>query len=259
MNVFVRLACTLIMLAFAMGCAQTQDFWSSQTQDIWKSQTPKPATYDFSEQKKMQSAGHWDILAEDVAGQIRIMLEDRGYVTQPVYVQPPCGAPLGPCEVHFETPFGEGFYDLLLTHLVNQGLKVSAEEYGSLIVTNKLQVIWHNEDRRTRALKPGMLTKIAALASGWAWVIRDAVDHVGWDGGASAAVAGAAVTAAGIYDIASGTFAKGVPHSEVIITTSIRDFDRYLMRKSDIYYINDADYWHYKMAPPPQIVEIRGS
>jgi len=251
MNVFFRLTSLLMMLVFVIGC--------SQNPKMWRSQTPKPTTYEFSEQKKMQSAAHWNLLAEDVAGQVMAMLETRGYLTQPVYMQPPCGAPLGPCEVHLETSFGEGFYDLLLTHLVNHGLKVSAEEHGSLIVTNKLQVVWHNEDRRTRALRPGMLTGIVSLAAGWAWVLRDAIDHIGWDGGATAAAAGAAITAAGIYDVASGMFTKGMPHSEVIITTSIRDFDRYLMRKTDIYYINDADYWHYKIPPPPEIIEIRGS
>lgn len=244
MKMLGRLSFIFIILVFMAGCY---------------TQTPKPATYEFSLQQKMQSAGHWNVLAEDVAAQIRETLRKWGYLSQPVYIQPACGAPIGPCEPHYETPFGEGFYDLLLTQLVNYGLKVSTQENGALVVTNKVQVLWHDEDRIARAGWPGMITAAAALAGGWGWVIRDAQIH-GLGRRESAALAGAGITAAALYDAASGMFTKGgVPHSEVIITTSIKDYDRYLMRKTDVYYINDKDYWHYKTPPPPEMIEITGS
>jgi len=34
-------------------------------------------------------------------------------------------------------------------------------------------------------------------------------------------------------------------HYEIIITTSIVKKQKYLFRSSDIYYINDKDFWHY--------------
>ena len=140
MSAFVRLVSVLATLVFMAGCY---------------TQTPRPGTYKYSTQHKMQSADHWDLLAEDVAGQIRETLRKWGYLNQPVYVRPACGAPLGPCQSHPEPPFREGFYDLLTTRLVNQGLKVSSEESGALVVTNKVQVLWHRADRITRTGVPG--------------------------------------------------------------------------------------------------------
>lgn len=57
-------------------------------------QTPRPAAYDYSTQQTMQAAYHWDILAEDVAREIKMNLAKRESLTQPVYVEPACGAPL---------------------------------------------------------------------------------------------------------------------------------------------------------------------
>jgi hypothetical protein len=39
-------------------------------------------------------------------------------------------------------------------------------------------------------------------------------------------------------------------HYEVIITTSMITHDRYLFRASDIYYINDKDFFHYQENMP---------
>lgn len=243
MNTYVRSAFTLMTLFFMFGCY---------------TQNPKPATYRYSTQQKMQAAYHWDVLAEDVAGQITETLRKWGYLNQAVYVKPACGAPTRECVPHPETPFGQGFRDLLLTQLVNYGLKVSTEQDGALVVTNKVQLVYHNADRIARTAQPGIISAIGALAGAWAMVIRDAQLHGGGIG-ETAALAGAGATAAAVYDFTSGMFTKDVPHSEVLITTSIKDYDRYLMRKTDIYYINDADYWHYKSPPPPRTVEIRGS
>ncbi len=243
MNTYVRSAFMLVMLFFMFGCY---------------TQNPKPATYRYSTQQKMQAAYHWDVLAEDVAVQIAETLEKWGYLNQPVYVRPACGAPTRVCVPHYETPFGEGFHDLLLTQLVNYGLKVSVKPDGALIVTNKVQLVYHRSDRIARTSRPGLISAVSALAGTWAMVIRDAQLH-GGSIAETAAWAGAGLTGGILYDVTSGMFTKGMPHSEVLITTSIKDYDRYLMRKTDIYYINDADYWHYKSPPPPRTLEIRGS
>ena len=47
-------------------------------------------------------------------------------------------------------------------------------------------------------------------------------------------------------------------HDEVIITTSIMDGDRYLLRTSDIYYINDADSWQYRQPAPAAEIRLTG-
>ena len=247
MKVFVRFAFVLLTLCFLAGCY---------------SQTPKPVTYKYSKQQKMQAAHHWDILAEDVAEQIRLTLTQAGYLSQPVYVQPPCGAPFGECAPHEEAPFGEGFYDLMLTHLVNKNINVAIQREKALLVKTKAQVVYHREKRLTRHFRPGLISGVATLAAGLAWVIRDARVYGGWKDEGLAWTA-AALTGAVLWDTTTGMSTKegpsGVPHSEVIITTSIRDYNAYLMRKTDIYYINDADYWHYQTPPPVQIIDVRDS
>lgn len=162
MKRFIWLSSIILMLLFMGGCY---------------TQTPKPATYQYSTQQKMQAAYHWDVLAEDVACQIKMNLKKKGYLNQPVYIRPACGAPMGPCDRHYETPFDEGFYDLLLTHLVRQGMRVSNVENNALVVTNKVQVVYHRENRLTRTLRPGFMTAVGALASAWALVVRDAYEY----------------------------------------------------------------------------------
>ena len=239
MNIFIRLASVMLVLFSLFGCqAYTQ--------------TPKPATYKYDTQQKMQSAEHWNILAEDVASQIKKNLAKIGLLSHPIYVRPGCGAPYLPCRPHTETPFEEGFYDLLLTHLVRKGMNVSTERESSLVIGNKVQVLYHNAGRISRTSKPGLITAAAALASGLGWVIRDASEK-------SAAWGLAGFTGAAFYDYVSGMFTRDMPHSEVIITTSIRDYDRYLIRKTDIYYINDLDFWHYQSPSPTRMIEITGS
>jgi hypothetical protein len=48
-------------------------------------------------------------------------------------------------------------------------------------------------------------------------------------------------------------------HYEVIITTSIINDNLYLMRKSDIYYINDTDFWQYQPSVPAQEIQLTSS
>jgi hypothetical protein len=243
MSVLKRFAFMCLALIFVSGCY---------------TQTPKPATYEYSTQQKMQAAHHWDLLAEDVAGQVRMILTKVGYLSQPVFVEPGCNAPVRPCHPHNETPFEEGFYELLLTQLVNYGINVTTKRDGALIVANKVQVLYHRENRITRTARPGIMTAVSAVAAGWAWIIRDAREY-GGKYSEGAALTGAGVTGIVLYDIISGMFTKDLPHTEIIVTTSIKDYDRYLMRKTDIYYINDLDYWHYKAPPPAAMVEVTDS
>ncbi|MCP4105715.1 MAG: hypothetical protein GY749_09280 [Desulfobacteraceae bacterium] len=244
MNNYVRSALILLTVLFMGGCFFTQ--------------TPRPVAYPDSTQYKLQAAQHWNILASDVAKQIKAGLSKMDSVTQPVYVEPACGAPRGGCQSHEESPFGQGFRDLLMTHLVKEGVTTLGEiEEEALVVSSKVQVLYHKDKRRTRKLKPGMWTGIVTTLSAAIAVIRDAYDY-GSKGRQMLAFGGGAIAAAALHDITDGSFVR-FPHSEVIITTSIKDYNTYLMRKTDIYYINDADSWHYHNPPAAEMIEIRDS
>jgi len=45
-------------------------------------------------------------------------------------------------------------------------------------------------------------------------------------------------------------------HYEVIISTSMVTDEKYLFRTSDIYYINDPDFWHYQNAPSGKTIRM---
>ena len=199
---------------------------------------PQPAGYPLSEQQKMQAAHHWNVLANDVANRINNELVRRQYYNMPVYVSHSCGKPdaCGPGEGF---AFDEGFNDLLTTQLVNFGVptKVSPDE-TALVVNYKVQVVYHQDIPRQWP-PPGMLT---ALTTG-IMVFRDAPSEI------------IAIAAAAAVDLISTTAVVN-GHYEVIITTSIAENNQYLFRTSDIYYINDADFWHYQKATPAPELDV---
>ncbi len=202
---------------------------------------PQPTGYPRSEQQKLQAAYHWNILANDVANQINSELLERGYLNTSVYVKHSCseGENCGPGKTF---PFDEGFNDLLTTQLVNFGVPTRPEEDAeSLVVDYKVQVLYHQANRYQWP-QPGVLT---ALTAG-IMVFRNAPLEI-------AAIVGAATVDA----LWSTSVVNG--HYEVIITTSIVDNNLYIMRKSDIYYINDPDFWQYQQVAPAGELELTSS
>jgi len=202
---------------------------------------PQPTGYALSEQQKLQAAYHWNVLANDVANQINSELIERGYLDTSVYVKHSCneGENCGPAQTF---PFDEGFNDLLTTQLVNFGVPTSPEEdEKSLVVDYKVQVLYHQANRYQWP-RPGGLT---ALTAG-IMVFRNAPFEL------ATLVGAAAVDALWSTSVVNGNY-------EVIITTSIVDNNLYIMRKSDIYYINDPDFWHYLPVESANELELTSS
>ncbi len=202
------------------------------------SRMPQPASYAYSEQQKMQAAHHWDVLASDVANQINNQLVISDYIDRTVYVKTTCGTDAIPCERGKTTHFNEGFRDLLITRLVNFGVPTSFEKKVADIEVNyKVQVVYHASKRYSMA--PGTLTAITAVVS----VFRHAPSTIQ-----------ALALAAGLDIANSASPMNG--HYEVIITTSMVTDEKYLFRTSDIYYINDPDFWHYQNAPTGKTIQM---
>lgn len=192
----------------------------------------------FSGQEEMESVSQWNVLANHVADRISKELMQKQYLHASVYVRPGCGN----CGPNEKFSFDEGFNDLLTTQLVNFGIStVTAPENGALTVTYKVQAVYHPTDfRKLSWPKPGMLI---ALAAGIV-VLEDAPWEI--------------VAAATAFDIFRVNYQPS-GHYEVIITTSIVDDKRYVMRSSDIYYINSADFWHYRQSGPAAEIRLIGS
>ncbi len=186
----------------------------------------------------MQAAHHWDVLANDVANQINNQLVQSDFIDKSVFVKTTCGTDATPCERGATTQFNEGFRDLLITRLVNFGVPTSSDKKLSDIDVNyKVQVVYHLSRRPT--IPPGLLTILSAAVA----VFRHAPGEIQ-----------SLALAAGL-DIANSAGAQN-GHYEVIITTSMVNDEKYLFRTSDIYYINDPDFWQYQNSAMSKTIQL---
>lgn len=189
---------------------------------------PEPVGYDYTVQHKLQAAYHWEVLAADVASQINNELIQNDFITTPVFVKETCGDDSHICLPDETSPFNETFRDLLITQLVSLGVPTSATPDKDAITVNyKTKLLYHSPGR-IRTIKPGAIT---ALTAG-ILVLRNAPSAL------------LALGIAGAVDFANAS-AETASNYEVIITTSLVEKEKYLFRQSDIYYINDKDFWHY--------------
>ena len=201
------LSATLIAVALtSAGCA---------------SQVPVAETYPVSYQKKAKASHHWDVLAADVVAQTEASLEKNNYLNGRVlHVMPP----------QEKTTFNKAFGNFLVTELVNRGLPVSPNREGAVTVRYETQLVQHNSDRPNYS--PGMLTTLTAGVL----VARDIALYASTE---SQILGGLALV--GLSDLGFGHLAGGPTKTELIVTTSITAEDRFVMRKSDIYYLEDVD------------------
>jgi hypothetical protein len=196
----------------------------------------------------MQAVHHWDVLAEDVAKDVKLALrkekekKDPALLSKPIY--------LGPIylEPHERSDFGEVFNTLLKTQLFNQKVELTKNGDNSLKLRYETQMVEHRAKRFTSPLYPGEPLLLTALGSG----VYKAIADNSW-------ALGAFATAGAVEVINDIEFEWTVPHHEIIITTELTDNCTKLTnndtqltdnctiihRESNIYYIQDADFWHY--------------
>jgi|GEM_PF-1977578 hypothetical protein len=107
-----------------LGCTQTT--------------IPLPTAPPLYRQDKVQSADHWDTVANSVANRVQQTLEDRpDLIARPLYVQPPNNG-----------VFVNTFASLLRSRLVSKGMQVSEKpEPDSLFINFNAQLVLHDESR----------------------------------------------------------------------------------------------------------------
>ncbi|KAB2887537.1 MAG: hypothetical protein F9K32_19555 [Desulfobulbaceae bacterium] len=216
----------LVLLVLAAGC----------------SRIPGPTTHPFTQQRKMQAVEHWGVLAGDVASRLNRELVVYDYLDTPVFVKQTCGDDATPCQPNQTSTFNEAFRDLLITNLVNYGIQTrSTPDERALTVNYKVQVVYHR-GTRIRSYFPGTFTMLSAAVL----VLREAPDEL------------IALAGGGLLDLVNSAYTD-YGHYEILITTSIVNAGRYVFRTSDIYYINDDDFWQYQenMAQPG-IIQLTG-
>jgi len=201
------------------------------------SQVPVATTYPVTFQKKMQAAHHWDVLTADVANRLRDNLIGSGE---------PQGRPvaLNVQQPRYNSEFGIAFHNLLITHLLEQGFVMSENPAVGLPVVYDIQVVNH-KDRGFIRPTPGLFTAL----TGAVLVLRDVSD--------THSPAAATMVGAVALDVASG-FVTDTPNSEIIVTTSVMNGDRFVSRVRDIYYVSDNNVDQYiAKVPVPAPVTTR--
>ncbi|MCK4603810.1 MAG: hypothetical protein KAU41_03815 [Deltaproteobacteria bacterium] len=193
------------------------------------SNVPKPASYPLSFQQKMQAVHHWDVLADDVAKDVKRTLQDRALLGEQIYLEP-----------HEMSAFGEVFGTLLTTQLFKQEIGLAKNESNSLKLRYETQMVKHRSNRHTSPLYPGEALLLTALGHGIYKAFSANSDALGL------------FAAAGAVEVINGfEYDWTVPHHEIVITTELTNNDTVIDRRSNIYYINDADFLHYSEKEMP--------
>lgn len=219
------IALLLLTLLFISGCAQS----------------PMATSFNITTQQQIQSVYHWDVVAEDTAEQLRLSFSTRTSLNgRCVYV-----------EKKDDTIFGEGFRNMLVTKLVNKGMRVlDISDPSALKVSYHVQVVYHKEP-----LKQPRAGKTALLTAG-VLVVREAFDQPWSVPGRIAAVGGALVALDLLTDGFPGYLNPKGPNTEIILTTSVVDNNQYILRKTDCYYVNFSDSWHYNDSQSSQKIKV---
>ena len=217
----IRIAAVILCLPLFAGCSQLAGM-------------PSAEPFPDSSLRKAKSAEHWNVIAGDVAAQTA-GLKNRPEIQGKLLYVSPSGD---------NSDFSRGFQSMLISKLVNGGLNVATKPDGAVEVKYEAQVVRHLAGQGD--YQPGT---VAALAGGILVAREIAVSGASQTGkavGVTALIAGADLL---------GAFAKlhSATNTEVIITTSLIDNNRFLMRKTDVYYVEDAEGVMFEAPFRPQI------
>lgn len=196
--------CVLFTALIATGCA---------------SEVPLQSSAPFSSQQILKSAHHWDIIAKDTAQQSVVELAKQGLEHTPVTITTP----------QSDAPFQAGFRNFLITHLVKLNQPVSRQQ-AEIEVQFETQLIRHHSPRQAHDIRNDALPLVAGLL-----VVHNAALNWGTNSLRQGALAWA-----GASDLLR-TYETSPPQTEVIVTTSVMRKGQFLMRKTDVYYIEDED------------------
>ena len=196
---------------------------------------PVSANFPLTVDPKVRSAGHWGQVSNDVAKQTLESLSKLG-VSGNLYVALPANP----------TAFDRAFNNFLITDLVKAGRVVQQSPDQALEVSYETQVVRHNSPRPN--FLPGRFTMITAGLY--------AAYGLGLNPNVGDKMAGGLAAAVGADYIASES-SGGPTATELILTTTIASGGRYLVRKTDVYYVEEADttLLQYRY---PQVIKVVG-
>lgn len=143
------------------------------------------------------------------------------------------------------TEFDRAFQQFLITDLVKSDRVVQQSPEGALEVSYQTQVVRHNSPRPH--FVPGRFTMVTAgLYAAYGLSTAPVGDKMA--GG---------LALAGGADYVASEGSGGPTHTELILTTTIASGGRYLVRKTDVYYVEEEDTTLLRYRAP-QIVKVVG-
>lgn len=181
---------------------------------------PLAENFELTVQPKVRSAGHWELVSSDVVAQTLATLDKVGVAPG---TQLHVALPANP------SSFDLAFRDFLITKLVQSGAPVQQMPGQALDVTYHTQLVRHNSERPH--FIPGQFTMIAAGLMA-AYGLRH--EHLD-----AQLLATLGLTAAADYGASVNS--GGPTNTEMILTTTVTRGGQYIVRKTDVYYLENAD------------------
>lgn len=203
------------------------------------SPVPLATNYPSTTQAKAQAAAHWVAITSHIEKELMPSL--KGAADRPLYVVPAQAS-----------AFTQAMTAQLITSLVNDGKVVSKTAAGALRVDIDTQVVEFAPNRPQYRFTG----ERSALAVG-AWVITGVQHTPAW-------MATVAIFGHDAYAWFRAGFASGeTPRTEIIVTVSVSDEQRYFARSTSVYYVTDSDRSLYAAAPastqiPGKTFTVRG-
>lgn len=185
-----------------------------------KSPIPLAENFELTVQPKVRSAGHWELLSRDVVTQTLDSLDKAGI---PIGTQLHVGLPPGP------STFDLAFREFLITKLVQSGAPVQQMPGQALDVTYHTQLVYHSSERPH--FIPGQFTMLATGLMAAYGLSKQHLDVK--------LLATLGLTSA--IDYGASVNSGGPTNTEMILTTTVSRGGQYLVRKTDVYYLENVD------------------
>jgi hypothetical protein len=207
------------------------------------SQVPVPQSYPLTYQQKMITAHHWDVLADTVAQRLHDAMASTHPTGETLVLNvqgPRC------CTV-----FNQAFHDLLMTHLLQKGFGITTNPNEGLPIKYQVQLITH-EFGPTSTSAESMTSQ-----GSYAAAVPSPSPGDGFNNRSSFYYQDMTSN-----NVGPSLLVLNTPNtiSEVIVTTSLMNGERFVTRMSDIYYVSDDNRDEYAVtAPTPtRLMEVTG-
>ena len=228
--IFLRLA--LLSLAAGVTAACTTPY----------SEVPVAVNFPTTKQEKLQSAHHWQVVAQAIAARLTTALQQE----QECRAQPMICPTVAVATSDRPSPFEKGLAAALTTELVQKGWKVRTELPAEIVV--RLDIQAHRFQNRPA---DGKFTSLAALGVGL-WVVSDDENIGIWRNISPGAAVLTGLTAYDIWRWQMSEFAKGpTPEVELIVSAAATREGVYLARTTDVFFVADSDVTLYLPPPAP--------